>query len=58
MGQVPSSFGEEDFADALFFGAIVPAAQQREMVAEEGEVAGLAGFFFERFEGVGGAVFG
>ena len=27
--------GEEDFADALFFGAIVPAAEEREVVAEE-----------------------
>src|SRR5580698_7471458 len=27
--------GEEDFAVALFFGAIIPAAQEREVVAEE-----------------------
>ena len=39
--------GKEDFADALLFGAIVPAAQQGEMVAQEGEIAGLACFFFE-----------
>jgi hypothetical protein len=50
--------GEEDFADALFFGAVVPAAEEGEVVAEEGEVVGLVGFFFEGFEGVGGAVFG
>ena len=34
-GQGAIVVGEEDFADALFFGAIVPAAEEREVVAEE-----------------------
>ena len=49
---------EEDFADALFFRAVVPAAQQREVVGEGGEVGWGAGLSFERGDEVGGAEFG
>ena len=37
-GEKGFGLGEEDFAGALFFGAVVPAAEEGEMVAEGGEV--------------------
>src|ERR1019366_7782976 len=49
---------EEDFADALFFRAVAPAAQQREVVGEGGEVGWGGGLSFERGDEVGGAEFG
>ena len=39
--------GEEDFADALLLGTVVPAAEQGEVVAQKGEIVRLACFFFE-----------
>ena len=50
--------GDKEFADALLLGAIVPAAEQGEMIAQEGEVGGFVRFFFECGDGVGCAVFG
>ena len=48
--------GEEEFSVALLFGAEVPAAEEREMIAEKGEIAGLAGLLFQCGDGVRGAL--
>ena len=47
-----SLVGEEDFSGALFFGAVVPATEEGEMIAEKCEVAGFGGFFFECGDGL------
>ena len=39
-GPRPIGIGEEDFAGALLFGAVVPAAEEGEVVAELGDVDG------------------
>ena len=53
-----SIVGEEDFSGALLFGAIVPAAEEGEMIAEESEVVGFCGFLFECSDGLRGSFFG
>jgi len=50
--------GEEDLADALLLGAIVPAAEEGEVVAQEREIAGWFDFFFELREDMSGAGLG
>ena len=57
-GPLVVDVGEEDFAGALLFGAVIPAAEEREMVAEELEVSGFGGSFFKGADGLGCAVFG
>ena len=49
--------GEKDFAGALFFRAIVPAAEEGKMIAEESKVAGFRGLLFERGDGMVSAFF-
>lgn len=51
-------FREKDFAGALLFGAVVPAAEEGEMVAQRGQVGWGGGFLFEGCDQVGGAEFG
>ena len=50
--------GEEDFAGALFLGAVVPAAEEREVVAQGGEIGRGRGLRFEGGDEGGGAGFG
>ena len=50
--------GEEDFAGALLLWTVVPAAEEREMIAEEGEVVGVRDPLFECGESMGGAGLG
>src|ERR1039458_3990392 len=49
---------EKDFAGALLLGAVVPAAEQRQVGRERGEVGGRGGLLFERGDEDGGAEFG
>ena len=41
--------GDEDFADALLLGAVVPAAQQGEVVAQKGEIVAACLLFLRVF---------
>ncbi len=40
FGQGAFIFWQEDFADALLLGPVIPAAEEREVVGEGGEVGG------------------